>query len=650
MGRGLTGGTTVSSEAGDAEGEVESGPGAETSPYTLQREGVREGGDDPRHVFWADEVADRIEARRPAEPIVIKGGISPSGVPHLGNVNEILRAYYVAVVLRERGYEVRQVFTADDRDPLRKLPRTLSDLEGNLVDLGDVDAGALGRNLGAPYTDIPDPFGCCDSYGSHFSTLIGESADLVDVPIDLLSTTDLYTSGQLDRVTTYLLANRRLAAHVLEPYQDTVDADYVPFNPICAECGTITETVTAIDFGDGERDLIAADGATGDEVADEGGKRDEGAGKEGTGDGVTDGEGEGEDAIDAVTTAEPGALADADLPDPAGVRIHYRCTDLEAGERTIEGCGHEGVCGVRDGKLPWRFEWPAQWAVLGVDFEPFGKDHAEGSWPSGEDIARNVLGIEPPVPMVYEWFTLDGEPFSSSAGNVILVSDVLELVEPEVVRYFFAKDPSRARDFSVERIDLLVDEFDRFERIHFGETDPADAREGDFAERVYPLVVPEPRPERIRLPYTFAAVLGMADDPSMREAIARGQGHLPADAPPWAVEAALERVERAREWARRTGNEFDYELKRSAIPAHDFDPAVEAALEDLADFVERERPDPETLQGEMYETARRHDLEMGEFFGAGYRLFFGQEEGPKLGEFLGELDPEFVVRRLRREA
>jgi len=140
--------------------------------------------------------------------------------------------------------------------------------------------------------------------------------------------------------------------------------------------------------------------------------------------------------------------------------VDYRCTDMDAGNQTIDGCGHEGTATLREGKLPWRFEWPAQWQLLGVDFEPFGKDHAEGSWPSGQDVARNVLEIEPPVPMVYEWFTLEGEPFSSSEGNVILVSDVLELLEPEVLRYFFAKDPAKARDFSsIERLDQLVDEF-----------------------------------------------------------------------------------------------------------------------------------------------------------------------------------------------
>ena len=569
------------SSDGDADGDTIDAPESDAlSPYTLQREEASE----TRHAFWADTVADRVAERNPDEPIVVKGGISPSGVPHLGNVNEIMRGYFVAEVLRDRGHEVRQVFTADDRDPLRKLPRTLCDLEGNLVDLGEVDAGALGRNLGAPYTDIPDPFGCCDSYGDHFATIIQNSADAVDVPIELVSNTELYESGEFEAVTRFVLEHQERAREVLSKYQDTVDADgdYVPFNPICEECGKITETVTSVDLDAGE----------------------------------------------------------------AGT-VDYRCTDMDAGNQTIDGCGHEGTATLREGKLPWRFEWPAQWQLLGVDFEPFGKDHAEGSWPSGQDVARNVLEIEPPVPMVYEWFTLEGEPFSSSEGNVILVSDVLELLEPEVLRYFFAKDPAKARDFSIERLDQLVDEFDRLEAIYFGEIEGSED-ERAFAERVYPFVVDDPREERIRLPYTFAAVLGMTDDPDLREEIARREGHIPDDAPDWAVDGALERVEQARNWARRTGNEFDYELKRSEIPDHEFDADTEAALAELADFIEAGH-DPEEIQGEIYETARRHDVDVGDFFAAGYRLFFDETQGPKLGSFLAKVDREFVVDRLRRE-
>ena len=140
----------------------------------------------------------------------------------------------------------------------------------------------------------------------------------------------------------------------------------------------------------------------------------------------------------------------------------------------------------------------------------------------------------------------------------------------------------------------------------------------------------------------------MTDDPDLREEIARREGHIPADAPEWAIEDALARVERARNWARRTGNEFDYELKRSELPDHEFDEATETALDELADFIE-EGHEPEAIQGEIYETAKRHDVDVGDFFAAGYRLFFDEQQGPKLGTFLAKVDREFVVARLRRE-
>ncbi|MBV0925315.1 lysine--tRNA ligase [Halomicroarcula limicola] len=530
--------------------------------------------------FWADSVADVVEARDPEDPIVIKGGVSPSGVPHIGHFNEIMRGYFVAEALRDRGHEVRQVFTADDRDRLRKVPRQLADLEWNVVGLGEVNAGALGRNLGKPYTDIPDPFGCCDSYGAHFTNLLKRSAELVGVDVEFVSNTEMYEDGEFEAVTRRVLERADRAREVLADYQNKVDDDYVPFVPQCENCEKLTEGVTEVDLEAGE--------------------------------------------------------------------VHYVCTDVEAGDQTIEGCGHEGVATLRGGKLPWRFEWPAQWEILGVDFEPFGKDHAEGSWPSGEDIAENVLDIDPPVPMVYEWFTLEGEPLSSSSGNVVTVDEVLEILEPEVFKYFFTKNPRKQRDFSVENVDQLVDEFDRFEALYFDEIEPRDEEEREVAERAYPMVVDDPREERVRIPYTFAAVLGMTDDPDLREQIARKEGHIPDDAPEWAVANALARVERARSWARRTSNEFDYELKRTELPATEFDSETEAALDELADFV-AEGHDGEEIQGEIYETAKRHDIEIGDFFSAGYRLLFDDTEGPQLGPFISKLDREFVVERLRRE-
>ncbi|MFB6143107.1 MAG: lysine--tRNA ligase [Halorientalis sp.] len=539
-------------------------------------------GSSQQRAFWADAVADAIEAADPEDPIVVKGGVSPSGVPHIGHLNEVVRNYFVAEALRDRGHEVRQVFTADDRDPLRKIPRQLADRDHEVVDFGDdrVDSGAVGASLGKPYTDVPDPFGCCDSYGAHFTALLRDSAELLDVPVEFVSNTENYEAGAFEGITEFLLDHAAEARALLAEYQAGVGEDYVPFTPQCSDCGRLTGRATDVDLSAGT--------------------------------------------------------------------VAYVCEDMEAGDRTIEGCGHEGTASLREGKLPWRFEWPAQWALLGVDFEPFGKDHAEGSWPSGEDIARNLLDIDPPVPMVYEWFTLDGEALSSSSGNVVTVAEVLDLLEPEVFRYFFVKDPRKQRDFSVATLDQLVEEFDRFERVYFGEVEPRDEREAELAERAYPMVMGEvPASKPVRIPYPFAAVLGMTDDHELRETMARREGHIPEDAPPEAVNRALARVELARTWAERTDNEYNYRLA-AELPDVDLDADTAAALDELADFV-ADTDDGEEIQGEIYEVAKRHGIDVGQFFAAGYRLFLDTDNGPRLGPFLAALDEAFVLRRLRRE-
>ena len=55
-------------------------------------------------------------------------------------------------------------------------------------------------------------------------------------------------------------------------------------------------------------------------------------------------------------------------------------------------------------KLDWRLDWPGRWWLLGVDVEPFGRDHATkgGSYDTGKRIAREVYDIDAPVPVPYD--------------------------------------------------------------------------------------------------------------------------------------------------------------------------------------------------------------------------------------------------------
>ncbi len=142
--------------------------------------------------------------------------------------------------------------------------------------------------------------------------------------------------------------------------------------------------------------------------------------------------------------------------------------DREAGtvRSRCRACGEEAEQPIAGGgKLTWRVDWPARWKALSVTSEPFGKDHASrgGSWDTGARIAREVYGMEPPHPVIYEWIGLRGQgDMSSSRGNVLTVGELLEVVPPEVLRYFVLKArPARAITFDPGLPLLrLVDEVD----------------------------------------------------------------------------------------------------------------------------------------------------------------------------------------------
>tara|TARA_A100001037_G_scaffold19927_1_gene16881 strand:+ start:24547 stop:26199 length:1653 start_codon:yes stop_codon:yes gene_type:complete len=541
--------------------------------------------------FWAEKISDEIENRKLEDPIVIKGAVSPSGSPHLGHLNEIMRGYYVAEVLRGRGYSVRQIFTSDDKDALRKIPNILTDENWDLVGLGDIDAKVLGKNLGVPYSEIPNPFNSeYKSYGDHFTALLKESAEMAGVPIEFISTTDMYNEGAFDETVREALQNLSKVREILSKYQRNVSEDYIPFIPQCEKCRRLTTGVKRIDM---ELEVI-----------------------------------------------------------------EYECEGFADAEGSrMGGCGHRGVATFREGKLSWRFEWPADWKVLKIDFEPFGKDHAEGSWPSGQEIAREIFGIEPPIPMVYEWFTIGGKALSSSKGNIVTIRDLVELVEPEIVRYFFAKNPNKQRDLNLEKIDILVDEFDEFEREYYGEN--SQKISPNVSMSAYPMVVKNTVEKwvgegdlgafksRRRIPYRFAAALGMNDDRNLQIEIANRRKIIDKDMEDWVTSLAIGRVERGRQWAENYQNEYNYQLSRK-VPEIEIDGEIGRALEELASFVEEGHNEVE-IQEAIYEIAKNNEIEIGQFFEVNYRLLFAQERGPRLGPLLAALDREFVVMRLRRE-
>ena len=98
-------------------------------------------------MHWAYEVAHELIRKNPnKETFVCAAGISPSGSVHIGNFREIVTTYFVVRALQDLGKKTRFIFSWDDYDRFRKVPKNIDP--------------SFAKYIGMPYCDIPDPYGC----------------------------------------------------------------------------------------------------------------------------------------------------------------------------------------------------------------------------------------------------------------------------------------------------------------------------------------------------------------------------------------------------------------------------------------------------------------------------------------------------------
>ena len=110
-------------------------------------------------MHWSDEIAKRIIERRPdKEEYVCAAGISPSGSVHIGNFRDVATSFFVVKALERAGKKARLLFSWDEFDRLRKVPKNVEAVRDD-----------FGQYIGYPYVDAPDPFGDCHAtYAEHF--------------------------------------------------------------------------------------------------------------------------------------------------------------------------------------------------------------------------------------------------------------------------------------------------------------------------------------------------------------------------------------------------------------------------------------------------------------------------------------------------
>jgi len=317
-----------------------------------------------------------------------------------------------------------------------------------------------------------------------------------------------------------------------------------------------------------------------------------------------------------------------------------RVTGFDAAAETVAygcGCGDEGeVPMAGGGKLVWRVDWPAKWWVLGVTFEPFGKDHATrgGSYASGERICSEIFGRPAPMPLVYEWIRLSGVgDMSSSKGNVVTISEMLEILPPEVLRFLvIRRAPKKTISFDPGMPLLnLVNDFD--------ETGATGAN-----ERAYRLSALGSAPA-VGVPFkhvvTVVQIAGERGDDAVLEILERG-GYDVSNS-----EGIRGRAAYARRWLETHAPESVKFQLQETLPeaATGLEPEAVDALHRLADGLEPGLT-AERIHEMLYDAAEKAGAAPKVVFRALYLALLGKERGPRAGWFLSTLDSDFLIERL----
>ncbi|MFG2148680.1 lysine--tRNA ligase [Streptomyces sp. NPDC048696] len=377
---------------------------------------------------FADEVIADSERRAPGKPVVVASGLSPSGPIHLGNLREVMTPHLVADEIRRRGYEVRHLISWDDYDRYRKVPNGVPGVDESWAE-----------HIGRPLTSVPAPAGSAyPNWAEHFKAAMTEALAELGVEYDGISQTEQYTSGVYREQVLHAMKHRGDIDAILEQYR-TKKA------PAKKQQGQ-----KPVD----EAELEAAEGSG---AAAE----DDGTGSAGYFPYKPYCGGCGKD-LTTVTSY-----------DDDSTELAYTCS----------ACGFAETVKLSEfnrGKLVWKVDWPMRWAYEGVIFEPSGVDHSSpgSSFQVGGQIV-SIFGGEQPIGPMYAFVGISGmAKMSSSKGGVPTPGDALKIMEPQLLRWLYARRrPNQSFKIAFDQeIQRLYDEWDKLEaKVADGSVLPADA-------------------------------------------------------------------------------------------------------------------------------------------------------------------------------
>ena len=182
-------------------------------------------------MHWSYEIAEEILRKYPnQEEYVVASGISPSGSVHIGNYREFVTQYYVAKALQSKGKKVREIFSWDEFDRFRKVPKNFP--------------ADYAVHVGKPYVEIPSPYSEGESSAKYFERefeVALQKLGMNEIPVQMIYQADEYRSGRYGKAIAEAIKKRKQIYDIIMSFK-TQDGDegerenYYPISIYCPVC------------------------------------------------------------------------------------------------------------------------------------------------------------------------------------------------------------------------------------------------------------------------------------------------------------------------------------------------------------------------------------------------------------------------------
>lgn len=207
-------------------------------------------------VHWADHVADKIIKTKlkadgsPKDHYTCASGITPSGTVHIGNFREIISVDLIVRALRERGKQVRFIYSWDEYDVFRKVPKNMPQQE------------MLKEHLRWPIVLVPDPWGEEESYARHHEVAVERKLPEVGVIPEFLYQAKRYRASEYAKNIRHALENKDRIKAILDEFRtEDLEGDWWPISIFSPKTNKDNVTVTG---WDGEWTVTYRDDETGE--------------------------------------------------------------------------------------------------------------------------------------------------------------------------------------------------------------------------------------------------------------------------------------------------------------------------------------------------------------------------------------------------